>query len=401
MAWEIGQNYGHVMPLLSIAKELRSRGHEVTFAVKDLRQVSALVPAEGFSICQAPAHPGLQSLPDGRQPETMADILRLHGYQSTDALRAYLLAWRELLERTGSELVVASYAPTALLAARTLRLPSAVVGTAFELPPPISPLPSFRPWLKTSEVDLRTSDAGVVQAVNSLLTQYGQGIDHAWEVFAAQTQVLWTFPELDPFAKRRQGGPSRVTYSGGLFPQNFGEPIAWPDAPGPRVLAYLRYPTETLQPIVDQLATMPAAFTVVAPDLKVSAIDELTRRNVRIASRAIQLGPALSECQALMGYGSHGTVCAALLQGKPMVMAPAHMEGVMLTNQVVKLGAAIHVRQPVPETLMSACTQVLADVRFGTAALKFMHRYKGYDPELQASRIAEHLEERCNSRLNP
>lgn len=389
MAWEIGQNFGHVMPLLSIAKALRARGHDVSFAVKDLRQVSAIVRAEGFLICQAPAHPGMPVLPGGLQPETMADILKLHGYQDTGTLHAYLLAWRELLGRTASELLVASYAPTALLAARTLGLRTAVAGTAFELPPPVSPLPSFRPWLKTPEAALRDSDAKVAEVVNAVVGRYGRHISAAWEVFAAQRQVLWTFPELDPFATQRKVGAATITYSGGLFPSHLGELIVWPKVDGPRVLAYFRYPTKTLEPIVERLANMPAAFSVVAPDLDAFAINKLTRANVSFTSRAIQLAPALSACQALVGYASHGTACAALLQGKPMVLVPEHMEGVMLTNQIVRLGAAAHVRRPDPERLTSALAEVLADSRFGTAAGRFMHKYRGYDPELQAMRISE------------
>jgi len=394
MAWEIGQNFGHVMPLLSVAKALRARSHDVSFAVKDLRQVSAIVRAEGFPICQAPAHPGMPLLPDGLQPETMAEILKLHGYQDPDVLHAYLLAWRELLERNGSELVVASYAPTALLAARTLGLRTAVAGTAFELPPPVSPLPSFRPWLNTPAAALASSDANLVEVVNAVLCRYGQHVNAACGVYAADRQVLWTFPELDPFARQRLVGAGKVTYSGALFPPNLGDLISWPQVDAPRVLAYFRYPAKTLEPIVERLANMPAAFCVVAPNLDASAISKLTQANVSFTSRAIQLGPALSACQALIGYASHGTACAALLQGKPMVLVPEHMEGVMLTNQIVRLGAATHVRQPDPEGLTSALSQVLADSRFGTAASRFMHKYKGYDPELQASRIAE-LFENC------
>ena len=68
ICWEIGQNLGHVMPLLPSAKSLRSQGHHVVFALKELHQLGPLLSDEGFTFVQCPVH--LATSPSTVAPES-------------------------------------------------------------------------------------------------------------------------------------------------------------------------------------------------------------------------------------------------------------------------------------------------------------------------------------------
>ena len=47
-AWELGGDYGHLARLLPVALELRARGHEVVFAVRDLMGAEKLLTPHGI-----------------------------------------------------------------------------------------------------------------------------------------------------------------------------------------------------------------------------------------------------------------------------------------------------------------------------------------------------------------
>ena len=77
LAWELGENFAHVMPLLAMAQHLREQGHAVVFALRDLRDLRRAAPV------------------------------------------------------------------------RAAGIPVAVMALPFGIPPPVSPLPGFRPWDST------------------------------------------------------------------------------------------------------------------------------------------------------------------------------------------------------------------------------------------------------------
>ena len=54
--WEAGANFGHLAVIAALQRKLRDRGHELAFAVADLRAASALL-GDGATIFQAPVWP--------------------------------------------------------------------------------------------------------------------------------------------------------------------------------------------------------------------------------------------------------------------------------------------------------------------------------------------------------
>lgn len=391
MAWEIGQHFGHVLPLLPVARALRALGHEVIFALKDLREVGARVAEDGFPLLQAPAHPDVLLRPGPRQPRSMAEILGLFGFTRPDVLPVFLSAWRELILRVDPELLVASYAPTAQLAARWIGRRSALLGTAFEVPPARTPLPPIRLGEQVCVEDLQQADAAVVAAVNQALRPRGLVIEAAHQVFAADRQLLWTFPEMDAHAAERQASSS--IYTGPIFSADEGAEVTWPGAHKKRVFGYVRQRGGDLERLVDGLESLPADVLLVRPGLGADELERLQRTNVTVVGSPVKLGAALAEADALVSYGGHGTVCAALLKGVPAVLFPHQAEAASIAWQACRLGAATLADANDPKSIVAACATLLANRRFDAAAARFQKRYEGYSPALQAERIARALHE--------
>src|SRR5256885_10808551 len=56
--WELGTGYGHLGRLLPVALQLRERGHEVVFALRDLTHAEAFLGRRGFRLLQSPTWMG-------------------------------------------------------------------------------------------------------------------------------------------------------------------------------------------------------------------------------------------------------------------------------------------------------------------------------------------------------
>ena len=130
-AWELGGNTGHVATLLPIARAMKSRGYDTRFLLRfpgaglDL-EGSAEIPREGAPVWNGPAlYPN---------PLNFGEILLNFGYHEPASVKALVDAWRERLWL--SHAVIASVAPAAHLAARTLGIPSFEISQGFHMPPP-------------------------------------------------------------------------------------------------------------------------------------------------------------------------------------------------------------------------------------------------------------------------
>src|SRR5690348_7724739 len=144
IAWEFGENWGHLSRDLPIALALTRAGHQVTCAVADTRIGAQLLAGSAIRYVQAPV-----ARRPARPPRALvshAEILMEGGYDQPGVLRGLLGGWLGLMDIYRPDVVMIDYAPTALLAARTQKTPAVLAGSGFELPPNAQPLPTFRVW---------------------------------------------------------------------------------------------------------------------------------------------------------------------------------------------------------------------------------------------------------------
>ena len=246
LVWELGGNLGHITRLLALAKALRRRGHNVSFALGNTRLAAEVLTREAFPFVQAPVvRSAAPDLPP--EPASYPEILFHFGFADAALLTAAVRAWRELYRELAPELIVFDHAPTALLAARDTGIPRVVFGTGFASPPRVSPMPSIRPWQDIALKRLEASELRALETANVTLRAIDAeplGVFH--ELFDVEENILATLPELDHYGPR-----ANVRYWGPLYDANEGAEPQWPEGGGKKIFVYLSPTSSAFRPFAE------------------------------------------------------------------------------------------------------------------------------------------------------
>src|SRR5207245_3064235 len=195
MAWELGANLGHLLPLIALARALRNRGHRVLFAMRDLTN-AARVAREGFAFLAAPA-----SAHRGRSQAYASYAAMLAGelFPTAGSALVAALAWRSIMQAARAELLIADHAPAALLAARALSVRTALYGAPFSIPVAGAALPTF------ASASARGVEAELLQRLNTVLDTLGASpLERVSDLYRAEVTLVRGVPEIDCFGPRAE-----------------------------------------------------------------------------------------------------------------------------------------------------------------------------------------------------
>ena len=385
-AWEFGAGLGHLARLAPWMDAFRRCGVVPVLAVRDLHAVEAMAAAAQGLVVQAP---GLRHAPlNGRDElSSYAEVLLDAGYGSEAALGALVRGWRSLFELCDARAVVADYAPTAILAARLAGLPVMRVDDGFTLPPGGATGLAFGDEARRNPARFRQAEGRVVETLNGVLGAQGLArIDSSAAVFEADLTVLATFAELDHYRPCER----REAYSG-HFETPSAEPYDWGAAPGPRILAYLNPRAINFEATARLLARVPAQTRLYASGVTGPRSDR-TQSGLAWSARPLPFAAAAAGCDLVVCHGGHGTVCNALLAGKPLLLLPTGYEQVMTARNVEALGAGRWVHPAHDDkTLKRALIRAIDDDAAGAAARLFADRYAGNAQNVTV-RLAEYAD---------
>lgn len=360
LAWELGTGYGHLGPFLGLAPALLARGHELHIAA---REVAATVRAVGdlpIAVHQAPlclnTYGGLQD-----PPLNYSEILMRFGYLEPQMLGGLLAAWRSLLRATAADLVLADHAPTALLAAREMELPRAVIGSPFNVPPPRAPSPNMRDWEPVPETRLADSDGRVLAVINSQLRSTRLEAVHG--IFAGAASFFSGLPELDPYGARDAGDylGLHARSTGTATPQ-------WLPGEEPAVFAYLHADHPQLEDALQALDASRARVLVYVLGAGWQA-PVLKGGKLVFAEGLIDFGRVVAECAARLCHGNVGTTLGMLRGGKPVLVLPKHLEHFLLGRALQRQGAGrvIPPQEQAPD-IGAELAAMLSNPSYGAAA---------------------------------
>lgn len=386
-AWEFGAGLGHLGAFLPLARALRSRGHTVRWAVASTPSAARLLDREGFTWLQAPACPE-QARPG--PPLTYADILLRYGYANPSDLLGLTVAWRELLKLTGTRILMADHAPSALLAARTLDLPAVLYSSGFCVPPPHSPVPSMRPWAALPEAQLRTLEAAALTSMNAVLAHFGSpALPEVAHLFRVAEDTLLGFPELDHYENR---GPAR--YWGNLPDAGIGDPPPWPSVPGKRIFAYLRPECRHHEMALKSLKALGQPAVIFFPGISDALRRQYDVPHLRFVSAPVDLAQAGREADAAITYASLSTTTRFLLAGKPVLLLPWHLEQFLMARRVEQMGAGLMVDPEKPANdLLHKLQLVLHDPLYAGNAQAFARKYAAFPQEVVVANLMRRVEE--------
>ena len=385
--WELGGELGHAMSCAGLARSLAARGHSIAFIFRDLKPLALHPETSGYALFEAP-RPAREGA--GRAPPTsLAEILLGSGYGESGWLERALPEWIRMLGEWKPDLLVADYAPTALLAARVMNLKRVSLSISFAVPPPLSPLPPFRHDDPPPPERVAAADAQVLATVNrALATVGGRPLAALHEMFQTDEDFLLTFPELDAYGNR-----PTARYWGPRFRDDAGVSAHWPARGGPRVLVYLKRDFKQLDTLIRLLANGPFRVVAYIPGLDAGRAAQL-RGALRIVSDVpVRFGQLLPDCDLFISHaGSAAT--GILMSGIPQLMFPMHYEQYLSAVRIAQIGAGV-VALPAatPQEVTQALGAVVNDRRYRDAARAYGKRYPTYSPAEQQRRIVQRIED--------
>jgi len=397
MAWELGDNLGHVATLKGVARNLVKKGHKVVFASPNPAAVGQFFD-ENVRIVQAP-RPKLITAPKGRQL-SYCHVVRPYGFNSVAALKELIVEWRALYETEAPDCVVLNAPAVSLLAARKRAFKLAVVGTGYHLPPPTLPLP---PFLEEDVKAPYLADELMLEEVmnEALIALDLPPVSPLYEMFDMDAQFLTTFKELDHYPSR-QG--QDIHYYGSQFVTDEGEEVQWPDAAtateAHRLFVYVRPDSQHFRPLLRALRALPVRAIVSAPGITNDDLLDLTAPNLAIHPGVVKLSTLRSECDLAINAGGHGTTTAFMLAGVPLLLLPNHVEQLMVARAAVKTGAALVPSFDKQIDLNDLIMTGLTQESYRQAAGEFAERYKDFDPDEQAASIVDELTALLTRELN-
>jgi UDP:flavonoid glycosyltransferase YjiC (YdhE family) len=388
-AWEIGEDLGHITSFLPVALELRRRGHDVMTVIRELPRAENIIGRHGFTMLQAPLWQGTLLNPP-RPSISYAELLFFFGYLDASRLTAMIKAWTGLLSLTEPDMVIADHAPTALIAARVLGIPRATFGSGFELPPAISPFPSMRPWLNVPPERLMQSDQHVLSTINAATEVFSaQPLKRLSDLFECSKHLLITFAELDPYSPR-----IAAQYYGPILAPASGDIPEWPQGRGPKVFAYLKPHYQQLEEAFAALAAQECRTAAFIGGLSPDRLGKINNSTTTISHRPYDIERAASDCDFGVCHAGHGTTCALLLKGKPLLLLPMQLEQYLTARRVSETGAGVIVGGENPhDDFRAAASRIVNDSGFTRRAQEFAQRYAGYNSSSTVTRIATECEE--------
>jgi len=384
LAWELGDNYGHISILLPIARHLQQRGHEILFVVKNLVVAEQLMKSDAFRYAQCPRSTTRQTR--SQKPVSFADILIGAGFGSSEMLAGLINSWHDLFDTFKPDAVVVQYAPFAQFAARLSNLPCLQINTGFESPPDVAPFPCFRPYLKVTRDQLLAKEAEILQNINKISSGQPFPFQSLQEVLKSDIDLLVTLPEMDHY-QRRSGN-----FIGPISMIDDGVTIQWSEKKSLRIFVYLR-PFSGIEAILETLKRSDADVIACIPGIDDRLSASYASESFRISTSRVRLSGILTGMDLAITHAGHGTTAAAFLTGVPMLMIPTTVEQWLLSRNIEYLGIGVGIKRArIADEFPAALGRLLADHSYRGKAESIAKKYAGYDQRRVVERIANTIE---------
>ncbi len=391
-AWELGGGYGHISAFMPVARILKERGYRISWILRDLSNFWSLSDDCDDQILQAPfCIPRRYKL---RPINNYSDLLYRHGFQKSGELISYVKGWKSLYKLLQPDLLVCDHSPTAILAARGLDFPVASFGNGFLIPPEQSPMPSLKPRERIPEKMLQKSDEHIIAIINKVMHYFKQGkLNQVSDLFDIDESFLCTFPELDHYEQRNSD-----CYWGPRMDTDSGEAPSWPESSGPKVFAYLRKDFSASELALNALGKLGWPGLVHFTGTDVDDQWDHSADTIHISSSRLNMSQVCQQADIIICHAGHGTVSAALMAGKSLLLFPTQQEQGILSHRLTQFGLGLMGSTQAGESGIEQQLQKMAN----NPAMKekcelFARKYQDFDDceqtELIADRCAELIQQ--------
>jgi UDP:flavonoid glycosyltransferase YjiC (YdhE family) len=378
LCWEIGEALGHITNLRTIALALKSKGYRCVFALRDLTYAFEILYDEGFEIFQAPRSSA--SVTGMKSMASYAELLMLFGFLNSKVLSGQLLAWQSLFRVINPELLILESAPSAMLAARGLHIPTIIVSNGFGCPPDSEIWPAFPGSQRFPVERLRASEQSVIRVANQAATSLSiPPLEHLGQLYPTSNTYIAALPELDHYPR------SSANYLGSLAMTDRGVNPQWPvrlgnqDLEGEpkKIFAYLKADYSGLEIVLEALAKANVQTVAFIPGLSELLQKKWNIANLWISTQPIHVDQALSESDLFIGHGG-SLIQPVLLAGVPLMLLPMQTEQLIMSEMAQKLGVAALCQVDSIATFKKLFKRTLEDANLKSNARAFAKRNEKY-----------------------
>ena len=382
-AWELGGGLGHLVRYRRLIARLCEAGHRVGFIARDHARAAQVFAPSPVAVAAAPwdeTPPAARVTP----PNSFAEVLLNSGFADPAQLTRRLAAWCALLREREPDVLVADYAPSAVLAARVLGLRAIASGNGFYLPPSLTPLPPLRYWEAADRAALAASEARLLAQLNAALAACGGPLaGSVAEAVLGDEQFVHAFAEFDHVYER-----PGAEYLGAWPSAAFGIAPAWPPGRGPRLFGYLD-PEVLLPELLAAVAALGVRLCVYAPGVAPTTV--AATPDVTWMPGPVDLEQAAAEADAYVSNANINSMMAFLLAGKPQLVLPYTLEKYLVGRRLEMLGAGLSAPRRAPGDVQQKLRAVLCGRDCRRAAERFAARYAGGDEDRAAARMQARL----------
>lgn len=379
LAWELGEDLGHVVRYACIARELIQRGHTPTMVLRDNSRTDEVLGDLPVSYIQAPASqgkvPGL--LPAINYAETLAHC----GFLKAQSLHSLVNTWRNTFQLIQPDVLVLDHAPAAQITAHALKIPRLRLGASFAVAPDISPMPPYIFWKKRdSDLSrLLNSEVERLEVVNEVLKELGLlPVSSLAEIFHTDATYISTYPDFDVYGPR-----GSATYVGALVDHELGAMPKWPLGNGPKIFAYLKPKFKYLDFVLTVLGRLDASVIAYIPGLSITASKKYESASLSFSQEPLSLLRVAQNADYAVCHAGAGTISVFAEAGVPQFLIPTQMEQMMNAARVAEAGIALFFPQnSEPQLLQKLFKQFFSDQKLKENAKQWAATHP--TPSLQA-----------------
>jgi len=380
LCWELGGGLGHISVLAPLAHYYIEQGHEVICVLKS----GTTKYREIF-----PKNVVLFSTPSTLKSETetlssYSDILWHIGYQDINWLQNSLNNWRNIFKQQKCDIIICDHSPTARLAAHSLNLKHAAIGTGFCCPPAKNPYPKFE--IASKKYSPKDIESILLKNINQSLDKLQcSPIEQISKVLSHSNEFLCTLPHLDHYTRDQP-----QDYWGPIITKCIGHSFTWPNKHPYKIFCYLKSN-------VSNLNTFAEAFNLIEADKVIYIGGTKINNTLFDSSTVILTNPAkiesiTSNANLVISHGGHNLTAQLLMAGIPNLLIPMFMEQSILAHKLQQQGlCSVCFLDDSIEKLVIAINKSLEDKQLSDNTRLFSQHYYGYDSDAQLEDIAESI----------
>lgn len=328
LAWEFGRGRGHVLMLRRFAAALGAPSL-VDAALCSLAHANALSGlCDTIVLGPALVYDNRERLARGDpMTATWGEYLGDLGFRDAAELAPRIAWWRDFIESRRIGLVIADYAPLAVLAARGLGIRVVGTGMGYGLGP--ASMPEF-PVLIERYGERVHDEQAMVSAVNAAAGPYGvPKLTRLPEINAMDDMLVQSLPFFDPYRTLRDKPH---------LPPLAEAPAELAEA-GDEIFLYASGQEFTDSQLLDAATTLGVPLRVYAPGADAPTIERLRAANgVTVEPAPRTVDEIARRSWLFVNSGQPSSMTMGLACGLPQVAIPQHLEQLFHAETLAREG---------------------------------------------------------------